>query len=129
MTLAAEDRSFAFKIMTGNADLVRRRLSPAIYLSDPGFMAAEAIIVDDCLMLPVLKREVHVAHLEVYDFGAPVRLLSIRAEGNHQEAKDRGDRQDLTYHDWLLLFGITLQRSNDSNLIDNKKTTNYCSLH
>jgi hypothetical protein len=68
MALFALNRTFFLKIMARDADSVRGLFSPTVDLARPLLpMAVKALVVQACLVLPVLELEHHDPHFEVDD--------------------------------------------------------------
>jgi hypothetical protein len=68
MALLAEHGAVVFKVVARDADFVGDFLPPTVDLPDLGLMAVIAFLVQTRLVLPVLEREIHGAHLQIDDF-------------------------------------------------------------
>ncbi len=93
MALMTLHGPFAFQVMACDADFVGSLFSPIIYLSQPRFMAVEAVLVHIRLVLPVIEGEDHDPHFEVNDFWPPVfRGIRICGRGD-SDNRTSGDKQ------------------------------------
>ena len=98
MTLTTKDRTLVFKFMAWDAYPVRGRLTPVIDLANPGLVTVETVVVDIRLVLPVMKQEVHVSHLEVNVFWTPVRTFALRVQGSAGKSKHNDNQQSHSLH-------------------------------
>jgi hypothetical protein len=99
MALMALNRSFIFKIMARDADLMCDFLVPAINDSDFGFVAVVAVIMRTCLVLPMLEPEFHNSHLEIDNFTATIfRWICQNRRKTSRGNKQPGHQQCTFFH-------------------------------